>query len=176
MTSKLNLEIDGKDLKPTGSIGDPKVYIYNGGNTLKATQLNLTGTDDAANKLPKDSVADRFQEDYIQNVSDHIKQAIDKANQGTDPEKWSSATKEALAKVITNKQVAIVCQIAIINHFNDNTVFNDNEMAVVQFPIYLRNEAVDAANGVRGGRRRTKANKGKSSYHTRKQKKQRGTK
>lgn len=165
------LTIDTKDLKPTGPIGDPRVYIYNGGNTLKATKLNLTNS--AVGDLPKSSVADRFQEDYIQNVSDHIKHAL--TNERTGDNNWTSATKEALAEVI-NKQVAIVCQISIINQFNDATVLKENEMAVIQFPIYLREVGIDVVNGVRGGRRRTKANKGKSSYHTRKQKKQRETK
>jgi hypothetical protein len=171
MAANFSLTIDGKKLNPTGPIDDPRVYIYNGGNTLKAMKLKLTDAD--ARDLPAESVAERFHEDYIQNVSDHIKQAL--TNEGTGDNKWTSATKEVLAEVI-NKQVAIVCQIAIINQFKDDTYLNANEMAVIQFPIYLREVGNDAPNGVRGGRRRTKANKDKSSYHTRKQKKQRGTK
>ena len=178
--AKFILKIDDNDLSvPKEMTEKPKVYIYNGDNasagSTNAPPIVTLNVNESSGVKSVETTS-RFAAAYLQNVNTQIIHATN--NTGDAAGKWKLANETDLTNVINDtgtEPLVIVCQIAIIKSLTATAVTPDN-MAVVQFPIYLKKINDDADAKFFGGRRRTKANKGKSSYHTRKQKKQRETK
>jgi hypothetical protein len=83
--------------------------------------------------------------------------------------------------LVVSIQVVLIDAAKAHNEANNTGVadadkdYGTNDVAIIQFPLYRSNPPGIAPIAF-GGRRRTKAFKGKSSYRTRKHKKQVGTK
>jgi hypothetical protein len=192
-----NHEIKGLDLTINGiplRRGDSEIIKEKCKFLIKPTTGSRTDeTRDGDAKLSDNldnKLTDRFKVGFLKHIATLQTSAAADAS-------WTDATNEEMVTFLKNPLVSppsppspasgltadnirnfvVSVQVVLINA--DKTVkdagvnYDANDVAIIQFPLYRSHPAPGEQFG---GRRRTKAFKGKSSYRTRKHKNQVGTK
>jgi hypothetical protein len=177
--ANLNFKINGVDFNLPASANKCKFLIKDSG-TLASRDATAV-LDPTVLTQP---IADRYNSGFL----GHIAKLQESAAAGSGWTELKGATEiEGFLKVddttsptptkvprncVVSIQVVLIdaAKAAAAASGND---YDTNDVAIIQFPLYRSNPESATAFG---GRRRTKAFKGKSSYRTRKHKKQVGTK
>ena len=166
-TAEFKLTINGLAFTRPDDANDCKVLINPANINIPSVVLEVKDDGDDAEK---GKVKDRFDNDFMS----HVNAILTDAN--TTDKGWTSADgTTSLNKFIGDKRRFVVSvQVALILADKVNPpapeVYAENDIAVIQFPLFITTPG-EEADKARGGRRRTKMVKRSAIHRTRKHKK-----